>query len=134
MSGMNPAPIRPNSALLELPWHHLARDMIEVHRLIMLVGPPGCGKTAFSQVEARSRTAAAAEILQGTPETELSHLWGFFGITDSRTHFQDGPLPRALKTGGFFIIEEFNLVPLEARASLLGLRGQAKSRIMRTDF
>lgn len=110
-------------ALVSFPWHARFEAALCVHRLVMLVGPPGVGKTTVALAASRRRNEAWPEMLQGSPETELSHLYGHYGLMGGETRFLDGPLTRALRQGVDFVIEEFNLVPLEVRASLLALRG-----------
>lgn len=112
--------------IIPLNWHQKAETMLSVHRLVMLVGEPGIGKTLWAMNAARTRTGNDAEMLQGTPETEMNHFWGVYALTDGNTQFCDGPLPRALKKNRYLVIEEFNLIPLESRASLLSLRGQSR--------
>lgn len=111
-------------AMIELPWHATAALLLEAHRLVMLVGEPGSGKTSWAQQAALDLAGKAPESLQGTPETELSQLWGLYTLVGAETRFVDGPLPRALKRGAALLVEELNLVPLETRAHLLALRGQ----------
>lgn len=112
--------------IIQLAWHNKADTMLNVHRLVMLVGEPGIGKTLWAMNSARERTGHEAEMLQGTPETEMNHFWGVYALTDGNTQFCDGPLPRALKKNRYLVIEEFNLIPMESRASLLSLRGQSR--------
>lgn len=114
--------------LVALPWHDTARRMLAAHRLVLLVGEPGVGKTSWALAAAHARTGREAEVLQGTPETDLSQIWGTYTLVDGATRFADGPLPRALREGLVLVVEEFSLVPLETRAALLGLRGLSAVR------
>jgi MoxR-like ATPase len=114
-----------SSAIRLLPWHDICRLMLSVHRLVMLVGEPGVGKTTFGIRGALERTGQPPEVLQGTPETELTHIWGLYALAGGATCFSDGPLPRALRQKRWLLVEEFNLIPLEVRASLLALRGHS---------
>lgn len=118
-----PTPPRATPALIPLPWHKTAERMLDAHRLILLVGEPGSGKTSWALEASRRRTGREAEVIQGTPETELGHLWGTYTLVDGATRFLDGPLPAALKEAGLLVVEEMSLIPLETRAALLALRG-----------
>lgn len=113
----------PAARLTVLPWHRTAERMLDAHRLILLVGEPGSGKTSWALQASYARTGREAEVIQGTPETELGHLWGTYTLVDGATRFLDGPLPAALKEGGLLVVEEMSLIPLETRAALLALRG-----------
>jgi MoxR-like ATPase len=125
-----PAPTAPSrpTPLVALPWHATARALLDAHRLVMLVGEPGSGKTTFALAAARARTGQEPEIFQGTPETEQAHLFGTYTLEGGATRFVDGPLPAALKDGRLLLVEEFSLVPLETRAALLALRGASSIR------
>jgi MoxR-like ATPase len=118
----------PANPLVALPWHATARALLDAHRLVMLVGEPGSGKTTFALDAARARTGKEPEIFQGTPETEQAHLFGTHTLEGGATCFVDGPLPAALKDGRLLLVEEFSLVPLETRAALLALRGASSIR------
>ncbi len=77
---------------IELPWHKIARQMLECHRLIMLVGEPGNGKTTWAMQVGEQFNETEAMVLQGTPDTEINHIWGFFSLAGGKTVFCDGPL------------------------------------------
>lgn len=125
-SALLPSSVESGRALrVPMAWHNIGQRLLQAHRLVLFVGDPGSGKTTFALESAQRMTGQTAETLQGSPEAEISHIWGFFALTGSGTTFCDGPLPRALKLGRFLVIEEFNLIPMEVRASLLPLRGQA---------
>src|SRR5205823_14206864 len=80
----------------------------------------------YSQHAATLHTGRPPQMLSGSPETEQSHLFGRWVLAGDETRFVDGPLPRALKTGSWLLIEEFSQIPLECRASLLPLRDQTQ--------
>jgi len=106
-------------------WHDHARVIAAHHRLLMLVGEPGVGKTVFAKHLAQEKAGRPAVMLRGTPKTDLVHIWGGRVIgSEVRTEFADGPLPRSLKQGRWLVVEEMNLIPMETRGYLLDLRGE----------
>ena len=111
------------ASILERPWFEVVRRLIARHRLVLLVGEPGVGKTTFAFDAARRRTGRDPIVLAGSPETELPHIVGYRTLDGDGTRFEDGPLMRALKAGAWLLVEEFNLIPLEARMQFLHLRG-----------
>ncbi len=115
-----------HAAVLELPWHADAFTLLDVGRppLVLLVGEPGCGKTTFARHAAVRATGRPPLVLSGSPEAEQSHLFGRWTLVGDETRFIDGPLPQALKSGRWLLIEEFSQIPIECRASLLPLRDQ----------
>jgi len=114
------------SPMKEQAWHRVGFRLLKVHDLVMLVGNPGVGKSTFAAEAARILTGQAPEVLQGTPEAGLRHVFGFFSPgAGGKTGFVDGPLPRALKQQRCLLVEEFNRIGPEVRAALLALRDQA---------
>lgn len=105
-------------------WHRTATTMLGAHRLLLLVGYPGGGKSSFAQHAAIEATGKKPKVLQGNRTAQKSDLWGHFELASNETRFIDGPLPEALKSGAWLVVEDFSLVPLEVRSLLLALRGQ----------
>jgi len=113
-------------AILELPWHADAAALLDLGKppLILLVSEPGCGKTSYARQAAVTTTKQPPLVISGSPESEQSHLFGRWTLAGEETKFVDGPLPAALKSGRWLLIEEFSQIPIECRASLLPLRDQ----------
>lgn len=114
------------SAMCTLSWHAEARQLLRVGQppLMMLVGDPGVGKTTFAKQVSLEMRGSLPVVLSGSPEIEQAHIFGQFTLQGDQTVFVDGPLPLALKTGRWLLIEEFSQIPLECRAALLPLRDQ----------
>jgi MoxR-like ATPase len=109
--------------LAHLRWHDDARAALAAHRLVLLVGPPGTGKSTFAEREAWRLTSRAPLRLQGTSRTEPHHLWGRVGLNSGNTTFEENVLHRALVEGRVLVVEDFGLIPHEVRAAFLALRG-----------
>jgi len=107
--------------LVPLVWHDEARAALDAADppVLVLVGPPGTGKTEFARNEALRRTGSLPLTHTGTPETEQMHLFGRVTLDGDRTPVVDSIIPVAIKTQSFAVIEEFALIPLEVRAALL---------------
>jgi len=124
----SPSSVRVPSDLITLPWHAEPRGLIEAGSppLILLTGEPGTGKTTFAHHMAMTFTGQPAVVMSGSPEVEQGHIFGRMSLVGGETRFIDGPLPQALKTGRYLIIEEFSLIPIEVRSDLLPLRDQSQ--------
>ncbi len=108
--------------LVDLPWHHQARIALRTSRIVVLVGAPGAGKTAFVQDESHRATGLPAEELQGGPKVDDVAFFGRYVLERDTTPFRDGPLTRALKAGTFFVLNDAGQVPFAQLSALLPLR------------
>jgi ABC-type dipeptide/oligopeptide/nickel transport system ATPase component len=126
MKRANSALARPRAApLLPMPWHEPARAALKAHRILVLVGEAGCGKTAFVQHESRTRAGASAEELQGGPKVDDVAFWGRYVLEGDTTPFRNGPLARALLRGAFFVLNDAGQVPFAQLSALLPFRHAA---------
>lgn len=108
--------------LVPLPWHTQARIALRTSRIVVLVGAPGAGKTAFIQDQCREATGLPAEELQGGPKVDDVAFFGRYVLERDTTPFRDGPLTRALKAGTFFVLNDAGQVPFAQLSALLPLR------------
>lgn len=120
-----PASKRPATAdagFVRLPWHHDAELALRTHRLVLMVGEPGSGKTQFLQRQCVASTGLAPEELQGGPKVDDLSFFGRYTLVGDTTKFVDGPLSRALKSGTWFVLNDAGHVPFAQLSALLVLR------------
>ena len=107
-----------------LPWHETARRLIEQRRILLLIGPPGSGKSTFAAQLCRERTSKPPIVLQSHAENRQSSLLGMHVVRGGETDFQDGYLTRAVRERTFFVLEDVNQSPQLAASHLLPIREQ----------
>ncbi|MFN8827439.1 MAG: AAA family ATPase [Planctomycetota bacterium] len=95
---------------------------LHTHRLVLMVGEPGSGKTQFLQRQCVATTGLAPEELQGGPKVDDLSFFGRYTLVGDTTHFVDGPLSRALKSGTWFVLNDAGHVPFAQLSALLVLR------------
>ncbi|KAI5181447.1 midasin [Nematocida sp. AWRm80] len=105
------------------------------HENILLIGPPGLGKTYLSEYV--SSTMNTPSIVIGMHAgIELSDFIGGYKEirtkTSTRFEWQDGPLIRAITEGTALIIDEINLVPDSVLESLNELFDDRSIRVHET--
>jgi MoxR-like ATPase len=108
--------------LVPLPWHDEARMALATHRIVILVGDPGSGKSRFVQEACRAATGKIAHELQGGPSCDGIALFGHFQLAGDSTRYVPGPLRRALLDGSFFVLNDAGQIPFAQMSSLLPLR------------
>ena len=122
---MNHTPqAHPQDTLVPLGWHEQAREALkQTRRPLLLVGPPGSGKSTFAHAAAYEATGRGPEVIHGNPQTEERHIWSDRTLDPQQgLRWVDGPLPRSLKRGRWLLIEEVNQIPPEILGQLLQLR------------
>lgn len=73
-----------------------------------LTGPTGCGKTTAVERLAAARGKRLFS-WQAHSDSTVEEVRGQQGLRDGSTFFQDGPLVRAVREGGWLVAEEVNL-------------------------
>lgn len=83
---------------------------------VILKGPTGCGKSRFIDAMAFDLKVPLITVACNE-DTSATDLLGRFLIKGNETVWQDGPLTRAVKTGGIFYLDEV----VEAREDVIVL-------------
>jgi nitric oxide reductase NorQ protein len=78
----------------------------------LLTGPTGCGKTTAVYAVASALGRPVVDIV-GHQAISAAELVGTFLLSREGTHFQSGPLLRAMTAGAVFYFDEMNGVPEE---------------------
>lgn len=115
--------------VISLAWHAVARLLIRLHRLVLLVGPSGVGKSYFASLVGRELTGEEPDRVCAGPQADRATVWGYWTIRGGEHIFSDGPLPRSLKRAadgrkaGVLVVEEIQNMPMDLRSELLAVRG-----------
>ena len=73
-------------------------------------GPTGSGKTSFV-LQVAARLEIPVFYTTGKNEDAFSRWVGSMGLLEGETVFNYGPLPLAMLTGGWFVVDEADLTP-----------------------
>jgi len=84
---------------------------------LYLVGPTGSGKTTFV-LQVAARLNMPVFYTTGKNEDAYSRWVGSMGLVDGDTVFNYGPLPLAMLTGGWFVVDEGDITPPDQLAEL----------------
>ncbi|MBD5584820.1 MAG: AAA domain-containing protein [Clostridia bacterium] len=84
---------------------------------VYITGPTGCGKTATVKQVASMLNYPMYEIT-GHSRLETPDLIGHFALVEGNTVWQDGPLTKAMRGGGYFLINEMDLLDPSTAAGL----------------
>lgn len=84
---------------------------------LFLTGPSGCGKTQSVKQLASLLNYPVYEVT-GHNRLETPELVGHYVLRGQETVWQDGPLTSAMRTGGFFLINEVDLLDPSTAAGL----------------
>jgi nitric oxide reductase NorQ protein len=95
-----------------LPWYLPIADEVSVFEAavqsrlpVLLKGPTGCGKTRFIEYMA-ARVSRDLITVACHEDLSASDLIGRYLLSGDQTHWMDGPLTRAVRSGAFCYLDE----------------------------
>jgi len=115
----DPFGVQPNPAYVFRKEHiKVATAWLSGVASLLLTGPTGSGKTEFVK-QIAARTSWPLFTVQAHGRMEFQELLGRVTIqTDGSTGWADGPLIRAMRTGGILLLDEADFAPPEAVGGL----------------
>jgi MoxR-like ATPase len=105
-------------------------------RDLLLEGPPGTGKSTVLRSITRHRRIPLL-FVEGNGDLTPAKLVGYHDPAQVMRHgyreedFVHGPLPEAMRRGGFLFLEEFNRIPEDTLNVLLGAMAEREVNIPR---
>jgi MoxR-like ATPase len=110
--------------------------VVAAGRDLLLEGPPGTSKSTILRAVTR-HFGIPLVFVEGSAELTPAKLIGYHNPADVVRHgyraedFVDGPLPRAMREGGFLYLEEFNRIPEDTLNALLTAMAERELTIPR---
>ena len=122
--------------LPEFAWPAWSRDLIlwwgSKGTPLYITGPSGCGKTQAVKQLACLLNYPVFEVT-GHNRLETPELVGHYVLQGQATMWQDGPLTKAMRTGGIFLLNEVDLLDPSTAAGLNTVLDGAPLRIPETN-
>lgn len=109
------------AALPDFVWPAWSKDLLLWWRSrgapLYITGPSGCGKTQAVKQLASMLNYPVYEVT-GHSRLETPELVGHYILRGQETIWQDGPLTKAMRSGGIFLINEVDLLDPSTAAGL----------------
>jgi nitric oxide reductase NorQ protein len=94
---------------------------IRLGQNVLIIGPPGCGKTQLAYWTAERRLKRVLVSLQGADGIQHEDVVGYTSLVNGCTVFVDGIATRAARQGSVLYLDEPNALPQGVRYSLFSL-------------
>lgn len=124
------------SKLPEFVWPAWSKDLLlwwgSAGTPLYITGPSGCGKTQAVKQLASMLNYPVFEVT-GHNRLETPELVGHYVLQGQATVWQDGPLTKAMRTGGIFLLNEVDLLDPSTAAGLNTVLDGAPLRIPETN-
>jgi nitric oxide reductase NorQ protein len=94
---------------------------IRLGQNVLIIGPPGCGKTQLAYWTAERRLKRELFALQCADGVQIEDVAGYRDLTAGSTHFVDGRATKAARVGGVLYVDEPNAASPGVQYSLFSL-------------